>query len=136
MPNILKKGKYLISDPCYCYPDDDWQQNYDIFTENNYVEIDDYTLFSGSTAYGDGVYKLNKGNKIFGRIFVDAGLIAIIPVELVKKWDSFERMKKDEKRGLVKFIVLEDDTKVNYNSGDYSFGPFEILTGDDAEQIE
>jgi len=90
--NTLPPGEYLISDPCYVIPRDEWT---DFLTDTSMVrdmrkgriaktyEWKGYKLFVSNTAHGDGVYHDQFGNE-FG---VDAGMIGCIPLELVGNFD-------------------------------------------------
>ena len=88
MKQILPAGKYVISDPCYVIPRDEWTE---FLTDTNMAgdmrkghiaktyEWKGYKLFVRNTEHGDGVYNDKFGNE-FG---VDAGIIGCIPLDLV-----------------------------------------------------
>ena len=90
--NTLPPGEYLISDPCYVIPRDEWT---DFLTDTNMVgdmrkgrisktyEWKGCKLFVSNTSHGDGVYHDQFGNE-FG---VDAGMIGCIPLDLVGNFD-------------------------------------------------
>jgi hypothetical protein len=92
---LLPPGKYFLGDICYVLSKEDYKQLIEkiAWTENkdkclsHKLEIDGKRIIFSPTAYGDGMYKDNKGNKYP----VDSGIIAIVPYELCK----VEEFKKD-----------------------------------------
>ena len=81
----LPPGEYIIGDPCYHVPDDQWDR---VLDESNFFEDQCWATFTThdgrtghviafSTKYGDGVYSDQNGRQ-YG---VDAGLIGIIAVD-------------------------------------------------------
>lgn len=94
---VAKAGKYYIGDPCYVFSREDWDElgdQTDWFNKTNLVEFRGHTLFAAHTAYGDGSYEDNEGY-VYP---VDAGLIGIVPIELVSKPEGLEsgRVKEFE----------------------------------------
>jgi len=78
----LPAGKYVIVDPCYVVPDDDWMPLLDSakFFDDDVAEgwtPDGKHVVGFGTAYGDGFYADNQG----GGYGVDAGLIGIVRAE-------------------------------------------------------
>lgn len=82
---ILPPGSYVIGDPCYMVPDDEWDG---VLTRSDFFEGQCHSSFQAETAhdglviafstkYGDGAYRGSDGNT-YG---VDAGLIGIAPAE-------------------------------------------------------
>jgi hypothetical protein len=121
----LPPGKYVISDPCYHVPDDQWDR---VLDESDCFEDQCWASFitpSGtlgtvvafSTAYGDGVYSY--GSKDFG---VDAGLIGIMP---------FEDVEFDPDSGHV--FEFHTPFECFVEEGVIVFGHVEINTGEDPD---
>lgn len=87
---IRLKGRYLVTDPCYVYGNDDWSRFCDLLFANQELvgrnaitmfEINGKHIAVMSTAYGDGGYPVidpNTGDHL-GSFGVDAGLFAFIP---------------------------------------------------------
>ena len=82
---VLPAGRYVIGDPCYHVPDEEWDH---VLSESNFFEGQCWshfetkagtkgTVVAFSTAYGDGEYEDAAGRKYP----VDAGLIGIIPLD-------------------------------------------------------
>ena len=83
------KGFY-IGDICYVLGDDDYHSfwgNQKGFADGKFeVPGKGYAFAVGFTAYGDGVYSDEEG-----RLYpVDAGVIGIVPLELVEKENGLE----------------------------------------------
>lgn len=75
---VIPAGTYFLCDPCYVVADDEWD---DILNKSNYLnqlyaEHDRGVICSFSTAYGDGSYPDQYGN----RYDVDAGCIALTDI--------------------------------------------------------
>lgn len=120
-------GKYVIGDPCYTVPDDDWiklLESCEYF--NRPVGISGgYEVLAFPTAYGDGVYRDQRGN-VYP---VDAGLIGLVPVEYAQiDEDRFYPTQFVEFKTLTACRRDEDGTLV--------FGDVTIKTGDDANDEE
>ena len=133
--NKLKPGKYWIGDPCYVYPDGKWSA----FCNELFLDKDDMKFIQGfhcfGTAYGDGVYNLYQKDKIIGKnimgeLGVDAGLLSIIPMKLVKSWGG---ATKANHLGVV-VEIKEEAEVVMSGKGNVEFGEYEIFT--DGSDIE
>lgn len=78
------KGTYFVGDPCYCFNSKTWDEigrQTDGFGDDTIMaELRDFTMWSEGTAYGDGEYTDQFGN----HYSVDAGLIGIVPIEIVE----------------------------------------------------
>lgn len=143
----FKKGKYLVGDLCYVYPDDEWS---DYVNENfknarygediagailTYNGID---IFTCATAYGDGEYPVIQDGKEIGSFGVDAGMTALIPLELAKTWPEYEN-KKDS-YVLIKLNkdfeieVFGDKTRPGNWKIDNGVDNFEVLTDYDEDE--
>jgi len=89
--NIFEKGLLWFGDPCYVVPDKRWDSfcgRYICYVRDHQVKVTDEgeTFYSWSTAYGDGEYDLKKDGKIVASLGVDAGMLSVIPMRLIKKW--------------------------------------------------
>ena len=143
-------NKYWVGDPCYVYPKKEWSKfcntipydnhgNFDNFFTTTYNDI---PFFVTSTAYGDGCYKLTKnGSPVVGELGVDAGLLSIIPEELIQLWGKEEEAGNlgiwvtidDEdcevtvvERG---WVTIDEDCEVTVvERGVFSFGSYEVDT--------
>jgi hypothetical protein len=83
---VVPEGSYVIGDPCYAVPDKDWDG---LLQSCNYFEspigyvkdgVQKFPVLAFGTKWGDGSYRGTDG-----RVYdVDAGLIGLVPVELVK----------------------------------------------------
>jgi hypothetical protein len=75
---VVPKGEYVLGDPCYVVPNDDWS---DLLNSCNYFNhpvgrVRDFNILGFGTKWGDGCYRDTKGN-VYP---VDAGLIGLVPV--------------------------------------------------------
>jgi len=120
----LPPGKYWVTDPCYVYPESEWS-DYCNNCDEGMKEYDGVAFFNWGTAYGDGEYEVERGGSLAGTCGVDAGLLAIIPVELAEKWG-----KRDyaELSLIGTMIELTEPTEVHESGGDVRFGQFSIKT--------
>lgn len=82
---VVPKGSYVIGDPCYAVPNQDWG---DLLLSCNYFEspigyvnhgMQKFPVLAFSTKWGDGSYHGTDGNEYD----VDAGLLGLVPVELL-----------------------------------------------------
>jgi hypothetical protein len=116
---IVPEGSYVIGDPCYAVPDKDWD---DLLLSCNYFEspigyvkdgMQKFPVLAFSTRWGDGTYRGSDGNDYP----VDAGLIGLVPVEMVED--------------LAEHTIVEfnrDTLCVNDGSGNLRFGHITIDT--------
>ena len=124
---IVPKGSYVIGDPCYAVPDGDWLP---LLQSCNYFEdpvgtVKDetrhFSVLAFGTKWGDGSYLGSDGN-VYP---VDAGLIGLVPVEMVE--DIAEHTIVEFKR---------DTLCVNDGSGKLKFGHITIDTDPSDEEEE
>ena len=124
---VVPKGSYAIGDPCYAVPNDDWS---DLLDSCTYFEspigyvvkdgVQKFPVLAFGTKWGDGCYRGTDG-KTYP---VDAGLIGLVPVEIIKDFADCE------------LITFEKDTIcVNDGSGKLKFGHITIDT-DPNEEVE
>lgn len=120
-------GTYVIGDPCYTVPNDDWDkllQSCDYF--NRPVGISGgFEVLAFPTAYGDGVYRDQKRREFP----VDAGLIGLVPVEYAQITDD-----KFYPTYTVTFDKLTACTQ--RDDGTLIFGDVVIKTGDNADDYD
>lgn len=122
----MKPGTYYIGDPCYIF-NQSWSEilkDHNYFNnESNIFNIKGYECAVGSTAYGDGSYYDNDGNMYY----VDAGLIGILPIEIVNidKCYTLETIRKSTGMYIKEF---ENDFSVDINNGVFVFGDTVIDT--------
>lgn len=127
-------GEYWIGDLCYVmHPE--WNEMCDLFfagrtdhgcNEGKFTLADGRTVFAGTTAYGDGVYRDNRGND-YG---VDAGLLGMIAVkDIVESEQQYlnggnvfqfdAAFQVSVERGLFNFGDIEIDTREYEDETDY-----------------
>lgn len=120
----LKKGLYYVGDPCYIF-DKSWDK---VLEETEYFENDNLlfgeNFAGGGTTHGDGIYFDDSGNKYF----VDAGLIACLPVSLLEidKVYSIEDVQKGDGFHIIDF---KEDFEAYCDNGYFEFGHISIDTG-------
>ena len=122
----LKRGSYIISDPCYVMSDADYEDVIEVGNETGYDIVNypyDEIFICG--VGDDGIYMDNKGNK-YG---VDSGMIGAIPLDLCT--DETKFAWKDYVH-----VEFTEDTDVGYEQlsrflGQLTIGDFTILTGSD-----
>lgn len=128
-----EKGFY-IGDICYVLEDDIY---YDVWGKQNFpdgiIEVPGTGLsFAvGGTAYGDGTYSDNHGNYYE----VDAGVIGVVPLELVKKID----LEEADEDGNVVYTPGEAEFSANKGIFDITLPDGETIyinTADDEEDEE
>lgn len=88
------------------------------------VEVQGYKVFASSTAYGDGCYPSSIGF-VFG---VDAGLIGLVPVELVPE--------EVGDRDLCTLVEFDEDFVCYYDNGTIVMGDLYVYTGDSDDEEE
>ena len=132
--NKYPSGTYIVSDPCYLIENDEWGNlldKYNYFEGREHCEDHGFQWFCHHTMWGDGGYDLKKNHKLIGEISVDAGLIAIIPVDLVEKWTKTEKQQAELTRMLgrhIQKIEISKDFRPFYADGVYIFGEYEVDT--------
>lgn len=139
---IIPAGKYVITDACYFYPRNLWSNYVDRRFENSNEGISGVTTDEEGnefidifTNYGDGVYDLTKKGKAVGDLAVDSGSLAIIPYKVAQRWaemgdrDGFKGVPR-----LSQVIDLEKDSRLEMSNGNFSFGPFAVITDADEDE--
>jgi len=125
----IPKGRYFLGDVCYCFGKSwgDILDKTDFF--NDALEHNGQLLIAFGTAYGDGTYFDQFGNKFP----VDAGLIGLTPVSMIEK-EGGENSEWLKSAGI--FIDVGEDFYAENKGGDMKFGPHEILTLTEEEDEE
>lgn len=142
----LKAGTYVITDPCYVFPDEMWSDLCDkIFCreddvdgkkecpDTGVIEMDGHQIWWGQTAHGDGGYAVRVYGGKVGEFGVDAGLFAIFPVEFVQKYKP-EMLNSPR---LATTLSMPAGV-VSYDGGDMDCGQVAVCTSgkDDDEEDE
>jgi hypothetical protein len=137
--NITKykfEGNVVITDPCYVFGGIPgfWDtfcsilfeyedQGVDIKEEGLFVTIDSHVVFICNTCYGDGRYPLiDRNGKTIGYLPVDAGLLSVIPEELVRSISDFTCYN------LVQ--IIEGGVVLAQGNGDFQIGDYIVITSD------
>ena len=118
---IVPPGKYVLGDPCYVVPQEDWQP---LLESCDYFNLPvglckGFQVLAFSTKYGDGTYADNKRR----HYPVDAGLIGLVP------WAYAENVNPEYSH----IVEFSFNTVCSRNTdGTLTFGAISIETGDDA----
>jgi len=129
------KGQYWFGDPCYVFPEDKWQElcrlmwpngrDFDDTNAVRVVEVDGEKCYLIGTAYGDGCYPLVKNENVVGELGVDAGMLSMIPMKLVKS----EGWGKTARCG-VKLTLDGTVQRISVDDGDFTYGNIRMITSD------
>ena len=80
------------------------------------------------TAYGDGLYPVEKNGEKVGTFAVDAGFFAIFPIEFVKRYAKNLLKSKNL------FTIVEGEGEIEVNSGNMKWNGVNsmvtVITGD------
>ena len=99
---IDELGSVLLwfGDPCYVVPNDLWEPFCRLWTDSKHqVKVNYKNLpcdfFVWSTAWGDGEYELKMNDEVIASLGVDAGMLSMIPIRLIKQWiiESGEKIR-------------------------------------------
>jgi len=134
----FKPGKYLITDPCYVIGGDPyWGEMCEWIFEDEerrdpfYTKIGEFTIFNWGTAHGDGSYPVEDNNGVSGLAGVDAGMLAVIPMEYILQNNL------DASCGVV--VELKEEATPEVDGGDLTLGNICVNTsgeGDDEDEDE
>ena len=118
------KGRYYVGDPCYIFKDS-WDSilNETHYFENEVQKIGDTRVFCFHTAHGDGTYYDNYGRKYW----VDAGLIGILPIELLKIDSVYTESEIEESEGM-NIVEFDEDFFAGHDNGVFNFSHIVIDT--------
>ena len=116
---VVPPGKYVLGDPCYVVPNEDWQS---LLKSCDYFNlaigtVHGYQILAFSTKYGDGTYTDNK-HRYYP---VDAGLIGLVPCSYAKDANS-------EYSHIVEFSF--NTVCSRHKDGTLTFGSISIETGE------
>jgi hypothetical protein len=124
---VVPAGQYVLGDPCYAVPDDDWMPllescNYFNNPVGHVVDgMQKFFVLAFGTKWGDGCYAGSDGKEYP----VDAGLIGLVPVEMVEDLESH----------IQNIVTFTKDTVCSYNgSGRLVFGGISIETDPEEEE--
>ena len=130
---LVPAGTYLLGDPCYSVPDEDWD---DLLGSCNYFMDsavgtcpNGLQVLSFGTAWGDGCYRDNKGREYP----VDAGMIGLTPV--LEGWNRTDCGCISEGDG-VYLVEFTQDTICSSDGKILRFGSISIDTDPDPEDDE
>jgi len=125
----LPAGSYLVTDPCYIFGEDPfWGDLCQYFPSGRgtfYCEVDGRQCFIFSTQGGDGSFPVGDGH-VSGNVPVDAGLLSLIPWELVEAYELGDTGLR---------VTLDHAAQPDYEDGDVVCANVEILT-DTVEEPE
>jgi hypothetical protein len=144
----LATGKFWIGDICYVYPNKEWSGKHGYFcdtlkevgcysyNEPKYIDSNnglfftykDTPFFVCVTRHGDGVYNLKHHNKIVGKLRVDAGLLSVVPEELIALWNSVANYDGVWSSMGGVWLDIPKDFKVVASNGDFKFAGYSIKT--------
>lgn len=137
--HVFPPGKYWIGDPCYVYGDD-WLGFCDCFDgigrDGGYLQYVKTPFFVCGTADGDGEYDVKQHGSKVGTCGVDAGLLSVIPMALVKKWLAVKKYDGTFKKETYGGTIIQADScfEIEASGGDFNFGPFSVNTSGEGEE--
>ena len=120
------EGLFWVGDPCYVFPDERWNEFCELLFKTEgptFMEEDGETFFVDTTAYGDGRYPIENNLIRIGSCGVDAGLLSLIPVSLIKKWGD---MNEAARLGVFTNV---SGVPAGDGSGDWTCGALKVCTG-------
>ena len=131
MSNILKAGKYFITDLCYVVPDNQWDEvcdAFDVAEDKNEVIINFKGVYILKTAWGDGEYVITRRGFSCGSFCVDSGTFAVIP----EKFILDNQYNANESLGT--WVNVDVDCKLTvYVKGHVGFNEYDINTIGDSD---
>ena len=145
---IKLKGEYYIGDPCYVFPNhSDWDDVCDeMFGEEEYdfndreqlrlFEINGIKSFWFGTAYGDGEYPLYVNNSMVDTLGVDAGMLSLIPIEIIKLTHPELLTNDDEFERLGFKMSIDGEYTFELDNGNLRIGPIFLETRSEFEDDE
>lgn len=136
--DLEESGGVYFGDPCYVVPDgfgrgdcpdDLWEEycNSRPASTDNIILVTEYEgikFYSWDTAYGDGAYPLRCNLNTMAILGVDAGVLSVIPIKLLKLWGTLDEAKHDG------FVFTGPDLygEMRFDRGDFSWHHFDIKT--------
>ena len=146
---IELSGKVYVGDPCYVINDSDWDRVCDMMINEDFddrnklrvFEINNVKSYWFGTAYGDGCYAFLLKSKFpipIAMLCVDAGLLSLIPVEILKETNPNLDLAEVERFGHI--IDVDKSMFYSLKNGNLEFGPYFINTtglyDDDDDDID
>jgi hypothetical protein len=128
-PFRMKCNAY-IGDPCYVIKDRAtwadlcdkmWDGKIDRTRDGAVVTTDKGKFFICSTAYGDGCYPVNEGDSMVSEVGVDAGLLSIIPLELLDEVEAGDNLYSLGYKTEVNGVVTAE-------GGNFDIGNLSVIT--------
>lgn len=137
--SVKLKGKYFIGDPCHAISDKkDWAELCGLmFPDDGVADFDDsnnirvveieynnkvHKCYLFGTAYGDGSYPLYKDGNLVDYLGVDAGMLSLIPAELLQKENYGESVHCGA------FMDIDENDMMLVSNGNFTYGSFDINT--------
>lgn len=116
----VKAGTYYIGDICYALNDDIYQKYWgnQFSFDSGLYDVDGKQFAVLPTAYGDGCYR-GRGDNFDCDFPVDAGVIGLVDIRLVDKFDTNAPIN------FGKVVTFEQDIMFSYD-----FGTITILSKD------
>lgn len=134
----MKGGTHYIIDPCYLLQTDPFWGDFCeyCFKEDGraevYIEMDGHTIYTFSTAYGDGQYPVHENGENIGFAGVDAGLLSVFPRALINHNPLVVQTAEED--GVE--IELPEMWEPNYEEGNLYIPDYAVYTNDDEEEDE
>jgi hypothetical protein len=124
---VVPAGQYVLGDPCYAVPDENWEE---LLASCDYFRnpvglirdgLQTFYVLGFGTRWGDGEYWGSNGMSYP----VDAGLIGLVPVEIVQDLESHRQ----------NIVTFTRDTVCSHDgSGKLRFGGISIETDPQEEE--
>lgn len=130
LETTVPAGTYYFGDPCYAVPDQFWMDlldHCDFFSDTLVGTVNDFTVYSARTMYGDGLYFDNLGREFP----VDAGMIGLTPVALTELDTEAFKDGKLEVFGSHLITLTEPTAFLSDGNGKIILGDVVIQTGAD-----
>jgi hypothetical protein len=125
-------GTYWVCDPCFAWPESVceeflrpvWEQVKNGLPQ--VIDVDGGKIFMWFASSGDGVYPMYGPKE--GAILVDSGTIAIIPVALIRKWRTKQKLLAMEKDDVAISLKMNEAFEIVHEDGNAFFGEYCVDT--------
>ena len=136
---LLSKGDYIVIDPCYVLGEDPFWDDFIDFSfsgegphdPTSVVRSGGRAAFIFDTAHGDGVYPVRKDGVPVERVGVDAGLLSLIPVEMLEENDAMKYVGDLGAR-----VTLDIDAYPMYDEGNVTCDNIKVITATEDDEGE
>lgn len=140
--HISLQGKFWVGDPCYIFADNAWQKLCELMYPNHnepdfndrdsvrVVEVDGVKCYLFGTAHGDGTYELKRSGEVIGELGVDAGMLSVIPMEIVK----LRGWGKTKWAGTEIDLLGNHKKQIGVDGGDFFYDTLSINTSGEGEE--